>query len=169
MSTLRIHNADPVHVLVVRIWHRSNAFMSDGDWPWLDETGTPNAQRSRDHSVPPGESLEFAVHEEPAVTVLPDVVGEPTGIVDSVRRYFRTGSTDSGGAADGVPFSLANAGTALLRVRIFASATFQFSPLREYSIPPGGAVQFSTGEEGISVRVGEGFARSAKLRRRVSQ
>jgi hypothetical protein len=105
----------------------------------------------------PGQTQELVVNEVVALTVLPASVGEPAGIVDSVRRYFHTGSTDSAAsveAATAVPFSLANAGTAPLGTRLFASATFQFSPLREFALAPGEPAQLSTGEEGISVRVG---------------
>ena len=154
MTMLRIRNGDAARALVVRVWHRSNAFMSDGDSPWLDEDGAPTSVRSHDHSVPPGETFELAVHEELALTMLPDAAGEPGGIVDSVRRYFRTGSTDSGGAVAGAPFSLANMATVPLRVRVFASATIQFSPLRECLLGPGETLELSTGDEGISVRVG---------------
>jgi hypothetical protein len=152
--TALLRNADAQHTLVVRVWHRSNAFMSDGDAPWLDDDGAPTSARSRDHAVPPGETLSLALRQELALTLLPAASSEPTGIVDSVRRYLRTGSTDSGCAADGVPFSLANGGNLPLRVRVFASATFQFSPLQELLLAPGEIVRLSTREEGISVRVG---------------
>lgn len=152
MSTLRIHNTDPARDLVVRVWHRSNAFMSDGDAPWLDADGAPTGERSHDHSTPPGATLALAVRDELAFTVLTDAAAEAQGIVGSVRRYFRTGSTVSGGS-DAAPFSLTNEADPPLRVRVFASATFQLSPLREYSLGPGEAVDLSTGESGISVRV----------------
>jgi hypothetical protein len=156
MTTLRIFNADPTHALVVRVWHQANAFMSDGDSPWLDEDGAPTSARSHGHSVPPGETVELSMREELAVTVLAAGIGAPTGIVASVRRYFRAGSTDSGvdvKTRDGAPFSLANMGTAPLRVRVFASATFQLSPLREFSLAAGEATELGTGQDGISVRV----------------
>jgi len=157
MSTLRVRNHSAAGTLIVRVWHPSNPFMSDGDLPWIDEDGAPTATRTRDHSVPPGETLEFAAQDELALTVLTAAEGEPKGIVDSVRRYFRTGSTDSGTAVEpehAAPFSLANMGTAPLRVRVFASATLQLSPLRECSLAPGETTTLSTGEDGISVRVG---------------
>lgn len=155
-SVLRIRNDDAARAVVVRVWHRSNAFMSDGDSPWLDETGVPTTERSRDHSVPPGQALELAVQEELALTVVPDSAAESMGIVDSVRGYLRTGSTASGTAANAgadSPFSLANAGTAPLRIRLFESSTFQFSPLREFALPAGEMAALSTGAKGISVRV----------------
>lgn len=154
MPALRIRNTDPAHTLVVRVWHRSNAFMSDGDSPWLDEAGAPTGARSRDHAVPPGETLPLALREELILTLFPAASGEPTGIVDSVRRYLRTGATESGSAADGVSFALANGGNMPLRVRVFASATFQLSPLQEFLLAPGEIVELSTREEGISVRAG---------------
>jgi hypothetical protein len=98
--------------------------------------------------------LPLAGREGLALTLLPAASGEPPGIVDSMRRYLRTGSTDSGSVADGVPFSLASGGNIPLRVRVFASATFQFSPLQELLLAPGEIVRLSTREEGISVRVG---------------
>ena len=156
MTTLRVRNADPTHAVVVRVWHPANAFMSDGDSPWLDEDGAPTSARSHDHSVPPGATLELSMREALALTVLAAGTGAPTGIVDSVRRYFRAGSTDSGADVDtayGAPFSLANMGTAPLRVRVFASATFQLSPLREFSLAVGEATELATGKDGISVRV----------------
>lgn len=128
MPALRIRNTDPARAFIVRVWHRSNAFMSDGDSPWLDEAGTPSGARSRDHSVPPGATLALNVAAELAFTVLP--AGDPVGIADAVRGYLRSGSTASGGTAGAVPLSLTNEATAPLRVRVFTSATFQFSPGR---------------------------------------
>jgi hypothetical protein len=156
MTTLRVRNADLTHALVVRVWHQANAFMSDGDSPWLDEDGAPTSARSHNHSVPPGATLELSMREALAVTVLAAGIGAPPGIVASVRRYFHAGSTDSGAdveTAYGAPFSLANMGTTPLRVRVFASATFQLSPLRDFSLAVGEATELATGQDGISVRV----------------
>jgi hypothetical protein len=151
---LRIRNADPKRALVVRVWHRSNAFMSDGDSPWLDGDGTPTSERSHDHAVPAGETLALEVREELAFTVLTDGTGPPKGLTDAVRDFLRTGSTDPDGHAGTALFSLTNETAGPLRVRVFASATFQFSPLWECSLSAGQAADLSTGEAGISVRVG---------------
>jgi hypothetical protein len=151
-SALNVRNDDPTKALVVRVWHRSNAFMSDGDAPWLDADGAQTGERSHDRFLAPGETLDFPVLEELGLTLLAGGQGEARGIVDSVRGYFRSGSTDSGGAD--AQFSLTNTGSARLRVRVFASATLQISPLREISLEPGEAAGLSTGAEGISVRVG---------------
>jgi hypothetical protein len=154
MKALRVRNADSASALVVRVWHRSNAFMSDGDLPWLDQDGAPTAERSRDHLLSPGATLELAIHDELALTVLPDAAGETTGIAASVRRYFRAGAAGDGvGAGLAAPFSLAGVGDMPLRIRLFASATFQFSALRECSLAPGETLELAAGDAGVSARV----------------
>lgn len=154
MPALRIRNTDPARAFIVRVWHRSNAFMSDGDSPWLDEAGTPSGARSRDHSVPPGATLALLVREGLAFTVLPHGgAAEPRGLTDAVRDFLRTGSTDIGGGAGAASFSLGNETAAPLRVRVFTSATFQFAPRQEIELAPGDTTVLSTGESGISVRV----------------
>jgi hypothetical protein len=153
MTTLRLRNADPARTLVVRVWHRPNALMSDGDLPWLDEDGAPTASRSRDHTAAPGGALALVVREGLAFTVVTDGPAQRRGLTDAVRDFLRTGSTDSGGGAGGASFSLGNESAAALRVRVFASATFQFAPRQEIELAPGDTTVLSTGEGGISVRV----------------
>jgi hypothetical protein len=153
MSGLRLCNADAARTLVVRVWHRPNALMSDGDLPWLDEDGAPTASRSRDHTVAPGAALVLATRAAPAFTVLTHGAAERRGLTGAVRDFLRTGSTDAGGIGGVASFSLGNETETPVRVRVFASATFQFSPLQEIALAPGETVLLSTAEAGISVRV----------------
>jgi len=154
MTGLWIRNDDLARVLVVRVWHPSNPFMSDGDSAWLDENGAQTGKRSHDRTLLPGQSLVFAAQGELAITVFADGAVDAKGIVDSVWRYFRTGSTASGHGTGAAPFSLTNEAAVPLRVRLFASAAFQFSPLQELSLAPGETVALSTGKDAVSVRLG---------------
>ncbi len=153
MNALRLGNPDAASALVVRVWHRSNAFMSDGDSPWLDEDGAQTGERSRDHFVLPGETLELPVREELSFTISTDEAGRCKGPANALRDFFRTGSTDASGSGGSEPLRLNNETMVPLRVRVYASATFQFSPLHEFTLSPGQSTTLTDSGEGISVRV----------------
>jgi hypothetical protein len=157
MTTLRTRNDSDDGELLVCIWHATNPLASDGDSQWLDETGAPTTDRSRVHRVAPGRALELDAGRGLALTLLPKGAGAASVLFKRLMHLFDRGVAQDDakpGRAAPVAFSLAsvNAKTAL-RVRVFASAAFQFSPLRELSLAPGDVVQLSTGEKGISMRV----------------
>ncbi|MFO1205578.1 MAG: hypothetical protein U1E63_07620 [Burkholderiales bacterium] len=152
MSALRLRSSDATRAFVVRVWHRSNAFMSDGDSPWLDEEGSPTAERSRDHVVAAGESLELGLGDELAFTVLTTESRVFTGAANAVRDFFRTGSPTGGGDAL-APLLLGNASAATVQVRVYSSATFQFSALLEIMLTPGETASLTNGGGEFSVRV----------------
>jgi hypothetical protein len=131
--------------------------MSDGDSPWLDETGAQTSERSRDHAVAPGQSLLLELRGEIALTVLPEGAGGPSEFFKPLLRVFCGGESnarDERAQAAAIDFSLATENvTRAVDVRVFASAAFPFSPLREFSLAPGECAQLSTGEKGISLRV----------------
>lgn len=152
MSALQLHSADADCAFVVRVWHRSNAFMSDGDSPWLDEEGVATTERSRDHVVAAGGSIELGLRDELAFTVLTTGSGVLTGAANAVRDFFRTGSPTGGGGAL-APLLLGNASAATVQVRVYSSATFQFSPLIEIILTPGETASLTNGGGEFSVRV----------------
>lgn len=158
MTALSIRNDSGDRGLHVCIWHASNAFASDGDAPWLDESGAPSTERSRTHPLAPGRSLELDATRELALTVYPEGAGGVAALFAPLMRALaRKVSHDDARSASAiaVAFTLASLhAQAALRVRVFASPTFQFSPLREFSLAPGNTMQLSTGENGISIRVG---------------
>lgn len=105
--------------------------MSDGDSPWLDEAGAPTSARSRDHCVAPGEAIALPVREELSFVVL----------------------TDANGGAGVAPFLLGNEALVPLRVRVYASAVFPFSPRHEFVLAPGESRSLTHTRAGTSVRV----------------
>jgi len=155
MTTLGVLNHSAVCALIARVWHPSNPFMSDGDSPWLDEQGAPTSERSHDHAVAAGQPLELDVRREIALTLFPDGAGGAAEFFKPLLRVFGGGGAHEVGVpASAIDFSVVNGNaTGALQVRVFASAAFQFSPLREFFLAPGESARLSTGEKGISLRV----------------
>jgi hypothetical protein len=158
MSALRITNRSKARALVARVWHRSNPLMSDGGSPWLDDAGAPTSERGHDHVIAPSQSLALDAPGEIALTLFPKGARGPAAFLKPLLRIF--GGSEGGEGDSGseqtltIDFSLASGNPmGALQVRVFASAAFQFSPLREIYLAPGESANLATGEKGISLRV----------------
>lgn len=147
-----IRNLSPDRALTLCVWHASNPLASDGDSPWLDETGAPANDRARNVRIEPGGSTTLDVSGRIAISLEQDD-GLPA-LLQPLARMFGRADEEPTARSGSVEAAIVNRDPSRrVGLRQSSSAAFPFKPLRESVLAPGSDARFDVNEEGVHLRI----------------